>query len=65
VFHHGSGQEDVFADVSQLCQSVLDGCNVCIFAYGQTGSGKTHTMEGGVVPVVQVRGSLTALQRTL
>ena len=37
---------DIFANVGDLCISVLDGYNVCIFAYGQTGSGKTHTMEG-------------------
>ena len=36
----------IFGEVSELCTSVFDGYNVCIFAYGQTGSGKTHTMEG-------------------
>jgi len=36
----------IYADVSPLVTSVLDGYNVCIFAYGQTGSGKTFTMEG-------------------
>lgn len=40
VFGTNTKQEDVYADVSGLVVSVLDGFNVCIFAYGQTGSGK-------------------------
>ena len=36
----------MYADVSPLVTSVLDGYNLCIFAYGQTGTGKTFTMEG-------------------
>ena len=47
VFPPSASQEDVFAEVSDLLQSVLDGYNTTIFAYGQTGSGKTHTLEGG------------------
>lgn len=51
-------QPDVFAAVSDVVQSALDGYHVCLFSYGQTGSGKTHTMVGapadpcgrGVIP---------------
>lgn len=46
VFSPRASQEEVFAQVSDLMQSVLDGYNTTIFAYGQTGSGKTHTLEG-------------------
>ncbi|KAJ7230232.1 C-terminal kinesin [Mycena pura] len=47
VFTASSTQADLFAEISQLAQSCIDGYNVCIFAYGQTGSGKSWTMEGG------------------
>ncbi|KAF5207649.1 Kinesin-like protein [Thalictrum thalictroides] len=46
VFSPQDDQEAVFAQISPLVTSVLDGFNVCIFAYGQTGTGKTFTMEG-------------------
>jgi kinesin family protein C2/C3 len=46
VFDFNSKQNAVYAEVSPLVTSVLDGYNACIFAYGQTGSGKTYTMTG-------------------
>lgn len=42
VFTPESVNEDVFAEISQLVQSALDGYNVCIFCYGQTGSGRHY-----------------------
>ena len=50
VFSPDSTQGDIFAQVSDLVQSALDGYNVCLFSYGQTGAGKTHTMQGLNVP---------------
>lgn len=41
-----STQEEVYTQVAECTESVLDGFNSTIFAYGQTGSGKTHTMFG-------------------
>ncbi|XP_053152802.1 kinesin-like protein KIF25 isoform X2 [Hemicordylus capensis] len=46
VYGTAESQATVFADVSPLLTSLLDGYNVCIMAYGQTGSGKTYTMLG-------------------
>jgi kinesin family protein C1 len=57
IFNSDSTQVDVYREVNDLIQSVLDGYRVCIFSYGQTGSGKTHTMTGdrtganrGIIP---------------
>ena len=57
VFGPEAGQPTVFAEVSDLVQSALDGFKVCLFSYGQTGAGKTHTMQGsrsfesqGIIP---------------
>lgn len=46
VFAPSASQEDIFAEVQGLVNSVADGRRVSIFAYGATGSGKTHTMVG-------------------
>ena len=47
VFGPNSRQEEVFADVSQLVISALDGYNVCIFAYGQvlSAAGPSNTFH--------------------
>ena len=46
VLRPDASQEDVYAQVSPVVTSVLDGYDACIFAYGQTGTGKTWTMQG-------------------
>ncbi|OTB18797.1 hypothetical protein K445DRAFT_314654 [Daldinia sp. EC12] len=56
VFDDNCTNKDVFDEISQLVQSVMDGKKVCIFCYGQTGSGKTYTMsrkEDGIIPRTQ------------
>ncbi|KAH9909891.1 P-loop containing nucleoside triphosphate hydrolase protein [Xylariomycetidae sp. FL2044] len=60
VFDDGCTNRDVFDEISQLVQSVMDGKKVCIFCYGQTGSGKTYTMskrqgddDDGIIPRTQ------------
>ncbi|KAI1114247.1 P-loop containing nucleoside triphosphate hydrolase protein [Nemania sp. NC0429] len=60
VFDANCNNGDVFDEISQLVQSVMDGKKVCIFCYGQTGSGKTFTMskrqadgDDGVIPRTQ------------
>ncbi|CAD8124437.1 unnamed protein product [Paramecium sonneborni] len=55
IFSQDADQLDIYNELSDLVQNVVDGHNVCIFAYGQTGSGKTYTMQGddhniGVIP---------------
>ncbi|TKC49548.1 hypothetical protein EI555_016480, partial [Monodon monoceros] len=65
VFPPGSGQDEVFEEISMLVQSALDGYPVCIFAYGQTGSGKTFTMEGGPGGDPQVEGLIPRALRHL
>jgi len=37
VFGSQTSQQAVFAEISHLVQSSLDGYNSCIYAYGQTG----------------------------
>lgn len=40
IFASDANQQEVYKEVSDLVQSVLDGYRVCVFSYGQTGSGK-------------------------
>lgn len=40
IFKSNTNQEDIYKEVSDLVQSVMDGYRVCVFSYGQTGSGK-------------------------
>eukprot|EP00951_Prasinocladus_malaysianus_P031727 scaffold305855_cov44-Prasinocladus_malaysianus.AAC.1 len=71
VFTSSTSQSQIFAEVSELVQSALDGYNVCLFSYGQTGAGKTYTMQGsssaegrGVIPraVTQLLDAINKLR---
>jgi hypothetical protein len=45
IFRASSSQAEVYGEVHDLVQSVLDGYRVCVFSYGQTGSGKVRTLS--------------------
>lgn len=46
VFTDSKGQDDVWNEMKDVVDNVIEGYNTTIFAYGQTGSGKTHTLFG-------------------
>ena len=46
VFSESSTQEDIFCQIAQFTEVVLDGYDLTIVGYGQSGSGKTHTLFG-------------------
>ncbi|EEC47691.1 kinesin family-like protein, partial [Phaeodactylum tricornutum CCAP 1055/1] len=48
VFDSQASQDDLYAELEDVCLGVLDGYNVCILAYGQSGTGKTRTILGDV-----------------
>eukprot|EP00727_Mastigamoeba_balamuthi_P008164 m51a1_g3969 putative kinesin family member 22 (746) ;mRNA; r:404080-407001 len=59
-FGETSTQEEIFAEVCPLTESVFKGINATVFAYGNTGAGKTFTMQGsatnpGITPRVVER----------
>ena len=43
-----SKQQDVYAEVQDVCLGVLDGYNICLMAYGPDHCGKTSTIFGDV-----------------
>ncbi|KAI1370254.1 P-loop containing nucleoside triphosphate hydrolase protein [Hypoxylon crocopeplum] len=45
IFLPGETNGDVFGEISNFVQSVIDGKKACIFCYGQSGTGKTYTMS--------------------
>lgn len=47
VFMPDAQNLEIFDEIWQLVQLLMDGYNVCVFAYGQTGLGKTYTMSHG------------------
>lgn len=45
IFLPNETNSDVFSEISDFVQSVVDGKKACIFCYGQSGTGKTYTMS--------------------
>ena len=45
---NNSKQQDVFAEVQDVCLGVLDGYNICLMAYGPDNCGKTSTIFGDI-----------------
>ncbi|KAI0379196.1 P-loop containing nucleoside triphosphate hydrolase protein [Hypomontagnella monticulosa] len=45
IFLPSETNSDVFSEISDFVQSVVDGKKACIFCYGQSGTGKTYTMS--------------------
>ncbi|KAI0888749.1 P-loop containing nucleoside triphosphate hydrolase protein [Annulohypoxylon maeteangense] len=45
IFGPQDTNHDVFDEISNFVQSVIDGKKACIFCYGQSGTGKTYTMS--------------------
>lgn len=46
MFAPNTTQNEMYSEMEDLVQGVLQGYNSCIIAYGQTGSGKTHSIIG-------------------
>ncbi|KAI1209591.1 P-loop containing nucleoside triphosphate hydrolase protein [Annulohypoxylon truncatum] len=45
IFGPQETNHDVFDEISNFVQSVIDGKKACVFCYGQSGTGKTYTMS--------------------
>jgi len=46
AFGSSTHHDTIAADLHAVCDSVMNGRNVCIATYGDSGTGKTHTLEG-------------------
>lgn len=46
VFDPQTKQQEVFAEIEEVCLGVLDGYRICLMALGPEGCGKTSTMIG-------------------
>ncbi|VEL42806.1 unnamed protein product, partial [Protopolystoma xenopodis] len=66
VFDVHATQADVYAEISTLVCSFLDGYNVCFLTYGGEASGKTYTLLGGLNGAPETQGiAQRALQTVL
>jgi hypothetical protein len=65
MFTSNVSQSDVYSEMEDLIQGVMDGYNSCIMAYGQTNTGKTRSLLGDIsFQLLEEQGNLPQVEIT-